>query len=577
MKQKKFNALASFTFLSKSLEDTDIQILHCLDDRFVEVKRESDDEFRRRNVNVSAEDKKAILQELKRFSKFLQLDEIQTCVFIAYYTYQIDERDRYEKDILPGFFSASTLDLLPLKGVADQLLAKGYLRKNTLCSYGRRRMQISVDTGIEDSIINNKDFYMSEEKKVDRYRFCLFVDAEVENRGEGEISTDALFERVMELEEKHNDLTFVQNMKAKIKSVEKRTLFYIVCKDYLHNERTVIDKLLATVYFSASTRFRVASSIMNDSHELIQKDLVEKRPAEFFNRATLSLTRKGQELFLEEDFQLVQQKENDDKRLVAPEKINEKQLFFGKELNEQIHFLQKSLEDKQFTELQNRLQKKGMPSGVTAIFYGLPGTGKTESVMQIAKATGRKVMHVDISATKTCWYGESEKLVKRIFTDYAEKCKNEKLKPILLFNEADAVFGKRHKEVSHSSEQTDNTIQNILLEEMEKLDGIMIATTNLAGNLDEAFERRFLFKVKFEKPTIEAKRSIWKDKMPSLSDEACEKLALQFDFSGGEIDNIVRKFTMQEVLKDVTADYDSVVKLCNSEKLCGKERKKVGF
>ena len=218
-----------------------------------------------------------------------------------------------------------------------------------------------------------------------------------------------------------------------------------------------------------------------------------------------------------------------------------------------------------------------MPSGVTAIFYGLPGTGKTESVMQIAKATGRKVMHVDISATKTCWYGESEKLVKRIFTDYAEKCKNEKLKPILLFNEADAVFGKRHKEVSHSSEQTDNTIQNILLEEMEKLDGIMIATTNLAGNLDEAFERRFLFKVKFEKPTIEAKRSIWKDKMPSLSDEACEKLALQFDFSGGEIDNIVRKFTMQEVLKDVTADYDSVVKLCNSEKLCGKERKKVGF
>ena len=433
-----------------------------------------------------------------------------------------------------------------------------------------------IETEVKSSAITiiRAEFY---ESAFFLSRFCLFVDAEVENRGEGEISTDALFERVMELEEKHKDLTFVQNMKAKIKSVEKRTLFYIVCKDYLHNERTVIDKLLATVYFSASTRFRVASSIMNDSHELIQKDLVEKRPAEFFNRATLSLTRKGQELFLEEDFQLVQQKENDDKRLVAPEKINEKQLFFGKELNEQIHFLQKSLEDKQFTELQKRLQKKGMPSGVTAIFYGLPGTGKTESVMQIAKATGRKVMHVDISATKTCWYGESEKLVKRIFTDYAEKCKNEKLKPILLFNEADAVFGKRHKEVSHSSEQTDNTIQNILLEEMEKLDGIMIATTNLAGNLDEAFERRFLFKVKFEKPTIEAKRSIWKDKMPSLSDEACEKLALQFDFSGGEIDNIVRKFTMQEVLKDVTADYDSVVKLCNSEKLCGKERKKVGF
>ena len=577
MKQEKFNALASFTYLSKSLEDTDIQILHCLDDRFVEVKRESDDEFRRRNAKLSDEDKKAIIQELKRFANYLQLDEIQTCVFIAFYTFQIDERDRYDKDILPGFFSASTLDLLPLKGVADQLMTKGYLRKNTLCSYGRRRMQISIDTGVEDSIINNKEFYMSEEKKIDRYKFCLFVDAEVENRGDGEIPTEVLFDRVEALEEKNKNLTFVKNVKGKIKSVEKRTLFYIVCKDYLHSEKTVIDKLLSAIYFSASTRFRVASSILNDTHELIQKDLVEKRPAEFFNRATMSLTRKGQELFLEEDFQLVQQKEKDDKRLVAPEKISTKQLFFGKELDEEIHFLQKSLEDKQFKELQKRLQKKGMPSGVTAIFYGLPGTGKTESVMQIAKATGRKVMHVDISATKTCWYGESEKLVKRIFTDYAEKCKNEKLKPILLFNEADAVFGKRHKDVSHSTEQTDNTIQNILLEEMEKLDGIMIATTNLAGNLDEAFERRFLFKVKFDKPTIEAKRSIWKDKMPALSDEACEKLALQFDFSGGEIDNIVRKFTMQEVLKDAVADYDSIVKLCGSEKLSGKERKKVGF
>ena len=264
--------------------------------------------------------------------------------------------------------------------------------------------------------------------------------------------------------------------------------------------------------------------------------------------------------------------------MITPDKIDTKTLFFSKELSEEVNFLQKSLKNTQFKNLQKRLKEKKLPQGVTAIFYGLPGTGKTETAMQIAKATGRKVMHVDISASKTCWYGESEKLVKRIFTDYADKCKNEKLKPILLFNEADALLGKRRENVARSVDQTDNAIQNILLEEMEKLKGIMIATTNLADNLDDAFERRFLFKIKFDKPTKEAKRNIWKDKMPALPADACEKLALEFDFSGGEIDNIVRKFTMQEVLRKAEPTYEAVQKLCKSEKLNRKGgHKTVGF
>ena len=90
------------------------------------------------------------------------------------------------------------------------------------------------------------------------------------------------------------------------------------------------------------------------------------------------------------------------------------------------------------------------------------------------------------------WYGESEKIVKGIFTRYKRMCKRSSVKPILLFNEADAILSKRHNmDGGRSTDQTENTIQNIILEEMEKLDGILIATTNLADNLDKAFERRF--------------------------------------------------------------------------------------
>lgn len=236
-----------------------------------------------------------------------------------------------------------------------------------------------------------------------------------------------------------------------------------------------------------------------------------------------------------------------------------------------------SLMEDNYRALTERLESKGLSKGIAVLLYGAPGTGKTESVMQWARQSGRDIVHVDLSASKSMWYGESEKIVKDIFTRYRQQCKRSKIKPILLFNEADGLFSKR-KDMSRGSsvDQTENTIQNILLEEMEKLDGILIATTNLEENLDRAFERRFLFKIRLDKPGVEAKKNIWQDKLPILSAEQAHKLALDFDFSGGEIDNIVRKTTMQEVLEGGVPTMESIVKLCSQEKVCTKNNR-IGF
>jgi len=83
--------------------------------------------------------------------------------------------------------------------------------------------------------------------------------------------------------------------------------------------------------------------------------------------------------------------------------------------------------------------------------------------------------------------------------------------------------------------------QNILLEELENFKGIFLATTNLADNLDKAFDRRFLFKIKFERPELKARTAIWMDKISYLSKEDATYLADNFDLTGGQIDNIVRK------------------------------------
>ena len=288
------------------------------------------------------------------------------------------------------------------------------------------------------------------------------------------------------------------------------------------------------------------------------------------------MTDEGKRTLLGDDAELYINKVSD-KQLLSCDKIVEKPLFFSDALTEQLSLLRNSLDESYYKGLCARLEEKNLPKGICVLLYGEPGTGKTESVMQIAKATGRDIIHVDISATKTCWFGESEKLIKKVFTDYRRLCEKCKVKPILLFNEADAVFSKRKDVNSGNVAQTENAIQNIILEEMENLDGILIATTNLADNLDGAFERRFLFKIRYDKPTIEAKTNIWRNKLPVLSEEDAKTLAASYEFSGGQIDNIVRKAMMQEIVKGEKPTLYSLKAMCNEEKISKKSHNRIGF
>ena len=219
-----------------------------------------------------------------------------------------------------------------------------------------------------------------------------------------------------------------------------------------------------------------------------------------------------------------------------------------------------------------------MRKGFACLFYGAPGTGKTETVYQIARETRRDIMMVDIAETKSMWFGESEKRIKGIFDKYRAFLKTNEHAPILLFNEADAIIGKR-KEIGKSSvDQTENAIQNIILQEMENLEGIMIATTNLTQNLDKAFERRFLYKIEFEKPDIEAKEKIWHAMLPSLSENGYAVLARNFDFSGGQIENIVRKFTVDCILNGSEPSFDTILEYCKGELLYKNNgRVKIGY
>ena len=386
-----------------------------------------------------------------------------------------------------------------------------------------------------------------------------------------------LIKTISKLENANKHIPEVKRINNLIPNECERVLFYSVGQSMIENDPISLSFEIQKLY-PVRKRKQVLNDFMNNKHSLQKTDLVEieKTSSLFGESTTILLTDKGKEALLGEDAALYIDNVSD-KQLLVCDKIAEKKLFFSGELKEQLSLLSNSLSEEHYKALCTRLEENRLPKGIAVLLYGEPGTGKTESVMQIARATGRAIMHVDISATKTCWFGESEKLIKKVFTDYRRLCEKSKICPILLFNEADAVFSKRKDAGSSSVAQTENAIQNIILEEMEKLDGILIATTNLADNLDRAFERRFLFKIRFDKPTIEAKTSIWMNKLPDLSAEDAHTLASSYDFSGGQIDNITRKALMQEIIKGDKPTLNNLVTICSEENISRNSHRKIGY
>ena len=263
--------------------------------------------------------------------------------------------------------------------------------------------------------------------------------------------------------------------------------------------------------------------------------------------------------------------------LVSTDSIVAKDLFYNEIDAVQMGRLAGLLKEENYLGIRTRLAETGMRKGFNILFYGAPGTGKTASAFELARQSGRDIFVVDMSKLRNKWVGDSEKSIKNLFSIYRRMCRKSERAPILLFNEADAIFMRRFENVEQSVDQMNNTMQNIILQEMENLDGILIATTNLVGNLDAAFERRFLFKVEFHKPDVCARAKIWKSMIGGLSDADAATLAGQYELSGGNIENVARKSSVEYVLTGQQPTVDTLSMFCEEETYTKSGRKRIGF
>jgi len=390
--------------------------------------------------------------------------------------------------------------------------------------------------------------------------------------------TDRFVRELKKLLERGRDLPIVQTIKTYHLPEGSLALLLLFCEHLVNNDDDDIDLGDVRRYFTTMHDFRRAkSALTNHECELFSQGLIECTGTNGFeNREEFRLTSKAKEELLGEldlDVQNAKMKNG----LILCRDIVEKPMYYNPREEKLVDKLCSLLQPERFASVRERLKTKNMRTGFACLFYGKPGTGKTETVNLLARKTGRDILLVDIAETKSCWFGESEKQIKKVFDRYRAFVKVNNPEPILLFNEADGVISKRKDVSSGNVAQTENAMQNIILQELESLEGILIATTNLTQNLDSAFERRFLYKIDFAPPSLEARTAIWKLQIPELSDGDARSLAERFDFTGGQIENIARKRTVDSIIEGTAVSLETLAGYCREEKIDRERGGRIGF
>jgi len=488
------------------------------------------------------------------------------------------------KDIA-HFLGCSRLSVMVYSDEVDELVRKRWIHRRQLHDFNGAAEGFTLARGVVTALRHNKPFVpekidgLTEQQFVDKLechiskgmkdRNLAFIDDEIWMR---------------QLVQANPHLPLCHEI-LKFEDIHVQSLLLMVVFDYAQWEGSEGEGLqMETINNLYPEDFEcdfMRENLRDGSHVLIQRGFIEPKCIDGqVDAEQFMLTRKAKTHLLSDykpSHSKCGRRSVNRRFLKAHTTIKEKSLFFNATDQQQINRLTSLLSVDNLPSIQQRLEEQGMRKGFACLFYGAPGTGKTETVLQIARQTGRDLMQVDIAGLRDKWVGESEKNIKDVFARYRAICKNSDVMPILFFNEADAIINKRTENVEHSVDKMDNAMQNIILQEIEDLDGILIATTNLTSNLDRAFERRFLYKVEFHKPDTDVKTQIWQSMLKDISLDDARQLASRFDFSGGQIENIARKRTADYILSGKYASLDEIEDYCRAELLNGKNRRTIGF
>ena len=508
---------------------------------------------------------------LKVIGEKLDITPVQA-LFLSIFANQCDDSIRL-RDLADHFEECRIIDIIKYKKEIDGMVMRGILSPRTdHMNNPAYRLPSNVLEGLcEDklpSLIEKNDDSIAGWIKSISTIMDMFKE-------EGAFHYDCT-EMFKESFRQFKHLECVRKIRDLNLDKDSLKLFMFMCIKCIVNNDNHITRFDLDGVFSNWEISIIERDLVKGNHPLMEKNLIEHVCEEgIADPHQWCLTDYCKEEFFD-DLELSPSRVPS--KLRQPESIVARELYFDPELSAQVDRMKKLLQPEKMDQILEKLSSKGYRKGFACLFYGIPGTGKTETVLQLARLTGRGIMQVDIARIRDKWVGETEKHIKAAFDSYRKHAKDIVPAPILFFNEADALFMTRKENAETGVDKMENAMQNIILQELETLEGILIATTNLTSSLDPAFERRFLFKIEFKKPSAKVRRQIWQSMLPDLGDEDALMLATRFDFSGGQIENIARKRVIDDILDDREGvDIEAIVESCRHECIAKDGSEKIGF
>ena len=535
-------------------------------------------------IVASAYDHQPIMKHpyLAEYSKVLRFSQLELMLLSVIYHYTREGRCVTVRALADLFTKNADFD--EVDGTIDAMIRLGVLEQNR----GRNRVSDEVEYG---PMVKRK--LMGHIRKNDEAALASIKPVGL--AGVLEYAREKLFDHdTLSIQDAMEEIGFLRTLNPELnifkilddrsESLDAYVLLSICANYYTEQSAVPVNYFRRYLQYCRAEVSILLQEIQSGLWWPIKKGYVVIKGEQFMDEDfSLDLTNEGLDYFLPELPAQFRQRRSvllGQKKLpkgaMMPEQINKVKLLFDDDMMPVINDLRSLVKPALFKNYQKSLTPADRMRGITVLLHGQPGTGKTELALQLARESKRPLIEVNVANILSKWVGESEQNTRKLFRDYDRLMDQEGREPILFLNECDGLLSRR-MEVNHSVDQMNNAMQNIVLDELERFRGILLATTNMTRNLDAAFERRFLYKVYFRKPSTQLLQRLWKLSIPRLRDADAALLAERFPYSPGEMRNVARKVRLRILLGNGASYIDTLMELCREERWTAGPEKALGF
>jgi SpoVK/Ycf46/Vps4 family AAA+-type ATPase len=515
--------------------------------------------------NVSKKDDLLAVPEIKELINFFKIDYDELVIL----SILIDGGIRQEEQGMDAFlqhFGGSLMGLKNINNALHSLISKGYVVSTTKNRHSKTlvKQTFMAEEIVYEALLSDKPDSLEFQPAKNFNTLLKNIQVITDRRNDGCFDAETMLkltEREIVNAKQCKELDWINGF-DELTIAEKTLFLSAAIRHQKDGQQIDLEYFIKMIEDNFAKQKEFRDSIENKTSSLIEHDLLVRDEEAFIFDEFVGLTEKAKDALFIKEKTTTKKNTYTTGTILNPQDIVLEELFYNELEWQQINTIEKILSKEKHQLVVNQLSENGFAKGISILFNGFSGTGKTATAKRIAKITNRPLFCVDVEKVINKWVGDTEKGTKKIFDQYYEFSKECDLTPILFFNE-DSIFSKR-VDVGHSTDRTHNSMQNILLEQMELFTGISIVTSNHAEKLDKAFERRFLYRVEFEKPTKETQRSLLQNSFQNISIETINKILESYSFTGGQIYNIRKKYIMQCIIED--ADLESLfIRFCQEE------------